>query len=217
LNSGITHAPEFASTREPFVVHLSLEAWSTAASIGTFVVIAATAAAALVQLRHMRSSNQIAAVNQLQQTLESERFTRQRRFVADQVPKLIADPVGRSKLGTDPFPDEMEAVRDVGNFFEVVGVFVKLGIIDRALFCDLWDNVAFKTWKQMEPAVMIRRTVSYPGIWTNFEYLAVICEESLSKRPGGKYPRGMRRMTIDERSSAAAAALVQDRSSGREV
>jgi len=191
---------------------MSLEAWSTAASIGTFVVIAATAVAALAQLRHMRSSNQIAALIAMQQTLESERFTGHRRFVVEEIPKLIADPVGRSKLAADVLPADVEAVREVGNFFELMGSFVKLGIIDRALVLDLWDGVVFKTWKRLEPVVMIRRTVSYPGTWVNFEYLAVICEESASKQPGGKYPRGMRRMAIDERSSAAAAALTQDRS-----
>lgn len=192
---------------------MSLEALSTAASIGTFVVIAATAVAALAQLRHMRSSNQIAALTAMQQTIESERFTRHRRFVGEEISKLIADPVGRSKLAADVLPAEVEAVREVGNFFELMGSFVKLGIIDRALVLDLWDGVVFKTWKQLEPAVMIRRTVSYPGTWVNFEYLAVICQESASKQPGGKYPGGMRRMVIDERSSAAAAALARDRSS----
>ena len=187
--------------REKFGVHTSLEAWSTAASIGTFVVIAATAAAALAQLRHMRSSNQIAALTEMQETLGSERFTRHRSFIAEQVPKLIADPVGRSKLGADVIPADVEAVRLVGNFFELMGSFVKIGIIDRALVLDLWDGLVFKTWKQLEPVVMIRRSVSYPGTWVNFEYLAVICEESASKEPGGKYPRGMRRMKIDERSS----------------
>ncbi len=192
---------------------MSIEALSTAASIGTFVVIAATAVAALAQLRHMRSSNQIAALIGMQQMLESERFHRDRRFVGEEIPKLIADPVGRSKLAADVLPAEVEAVREVGNFFELMGSFVKLGIIDRALVLDLWDGVVFKTWKQLEPAVMIRRAVSYPGTWVNFEYLAVICQESASKRPGGKYPAGVRRMVIDERSSAAAAALAQDRSS----
>lgn len=76
---------------------MSLEAWSTAASIGTFVVIAATAIAALAQLRHMRSSNQIAALTAMQKMLESERFTHHQRFVVEQLPKLITDPVGRSK------------------------------------------------------------------------------------------------------------------------
>ena len=194
-------------------MHVSLEAWSTVASIGTFVVIAATAGAALIQLRHMRISNQIAAIMELQKTLESERFTLQRRFVAEQVPKLIADPVGRGKLGADFFPPEVEAVRDVGNHFEVMGVFVKNGILDRLLVCDLWDGLVFKTWKQLEPVVMMRRKIDQRGIWTSFEYLAVICEESIKATGGERYPRGVRRMAIDERSSAAAAALAQDRSS----
>ena len=196
---------------------MSLEAWSTVASIGTFVVIAATAVAALVQLRHMRSSNQIAAVTEMQNVLDSERFTRYRHFIVEEVPKLITDPIGRSKLGAKILPPEMEPVRDLANFFEIMGAFVKLGIIDRALICDLWDGVVFNTWKHLEPVVMMRRAVSYPETWNNFEYLAVICEESLAKDPRGKYPAGMRRMTIDERSSAAAAALAQDRSGGPSV
>jgi hypothetical protein len=189
---------------------MSLEAWSTVASLGTFAVITATAIAALVQLRHMRSSNQIAAVTEMRETLESERFTQARRFVAEQVPKLIADREGRNKLGVEIFPPELDAIRDVANFFETMGVFVKLGIVDRTLVCDLWDGVVFKYWKQLEPVIMIRRKVSDPGLWANFEYLAVICEESLSNTQGDHYPRGMPRMTIDKASLEAAAAFAED-------
>jgi hypothetical protein len=46
---------------------VSLELWSTLAAVGTFVVIAATAIAAFVQLRHIRRSNQLAG---LQSTLD---------------------------------------------------------------------------------------------------------------------------------------------------
>src|SRR5580700_3702950 len=189
---------------------MPLEVWSTVASFGTFVVIAGTAIAALVQLRHVRSSNQIAAITEMRETLESEKFTRAWRFVADQVPRLIADPAGRNKLGAVTFSPEIEAVRDVANFFEVMGAFVKLGIVDQALVCDLWDGVVFKSWKHLEPVVMIRRQVSSPGLWSNFEYLAVLCEKSLSRNQGDNYPRGMRRMTIDKSSLDAVAAFTKD-------
>ncbi len=36
---------------------MSLELWSTISSIGTFVVIAATAIATVIQLRHLRASS----------------------------------------------------------------------------------------------------------------------------------------------------------------
>jgi len=189
---------------------MSLEAWSTVASLGTFVVIAATAIAALLQLRHARSSNQITAVTEMRETLESKRFGQARRFVVEQVPKLLADPAERNKLREEILPSEFDAVRDVANFYETMGAFVKLGVVDKALVCDLWDGVVFKTWKQLEPIIMIRRKVGDRGLWANFEYLAVICEESLSKTNGDHYPRGIRRMTIEKRSLDAAAAFAKE-------
>lgn len=189
---------------------MSLEAWGIVASFATFVVIAATAIVALVQLRHLRSSNQIAALTEMQQTLDSERFSLARRFVIEQVPTLLADPSQRNKIGNKVFPPELDAVRNVGNFFETMGAFVKLGIVDRALVCDLFDGVVFGFWKQLEPIIMIRREVSDRGLWANFEYLAVLCESSLSKTQGDHYPRGMRRMTPDQRSLEAAAPFAKN-------
>ena len=46
---------------------MSTELVNTFATLGTFVVIAATAIAAIVQLRHMRGSNQIVALNELRE------------------------------------------------------------------------------------------------------------------------------------------------------
>ena len=180
------------------------------ASIGTFLVITATAIVALLQLRHMRSSNQIAAVTSMNETLQSEKFTAARRFVAEQLPKLIADRAVRNKLGAEIFPSELEAARDVGNFFDVMGAFVKLDIIDRNLACDLWDGVVFRSWKNLEPVALIRRKVSYAGTWCDFEYLAVLCERSLSTRQGDYYPRGVPRITIDASSMKTLSAFEAD-------
>lgn len=118
-------------------------------------------------------------------------------------------------MGTEIFPPEIEAIRDVANFFEVMGAFVKHGIVDRTLVCDLWDGVVFNAWKQLEPVVMIRRKKTR-GLWASFEYLAVVCEKSLSKNQGDHYPRGMPRMTIDKRSLDAAAAFVKDHTDASE-
>lgn len=195
---------------------MSFEAWSTVASIGTFVVITATAVAALVQLRHTRSSNQIAAITSMQQTLESDKLTRALRFVGEQLPALLADPAVRTKLGAGVFPTDLADVRDVGNFFDLLGAFVKLDIIDRTLACDLWDGIVFRTWKQLEPVALIRRKVSYSGIWCDFEYFAVLCERSLSNRQGDYYPRGMPRMKIDASSMEIVAAFDRDRAASLE-
>ena len=60
---------------------MSLELASTLASIGTFIVITATAAAAIVQLRHLRSSNQIAALTECCEVIASQRFFAARRYI----------------------------------------------------------------------------------------------------------------------------------------
>jgi len=53
---------------------MSLELVNTAATLGTFVVIAATAVTAVIALRHARSSNQIAALNELRAGRQTESF-----------------------------------------------------------------------------------------------------------------------------------------------
>ena len=196
---------------------MSLETWSAVASFATLIVITATAIAALAQMRHARSSNQIAAVTAMRETMESERFREARRYAAEQVPKLIADPAGRKKLGEENFAAEFDAIRELANFFETMGAFVKLGIVDRALVCDLWDGTVFSTWKQLEPVIMIRRKIYYRGFCASFEYLAVICERSLAKTQGDHYPRGMRRITIDKRSLDAASAFTRERTDSGEA
>ncbi|HEV2909756.1 MAG TPA: hypothetical protein VGX02_10825, partial [Candidatus Eremiobacteraceae bacterium] len=71
---------------------MSLELLSAIAAIGTFVVIAATAVAAIVQLRHLRSSNQISAITGIQETIESPEFEAARRFIHSDLPLLMKEP-----------------------------------------------------------------------------------------------------------------------------
>ena len=63
--------------------------WVTAmATLGTFVVITASAIAALLQLRHTRGSNQILALTECRERLESDEFQNARRFVSQNYPSL---------------------------------------------------------------------------------------------------------------------------------
>lgn len=191
---------------------MSLEVLSTVASIGTFIVIGATAIAALVQLRHMRSSNQIAALNEVRETLESEQFVQARRYALEVVPKLVRDPAGRAQLGAPPpMSEELESIRMLCNFFEGVGAFVRYGIIDRELACDIWSFVVTDTWENLEPAIAIRRQ-KFPEVWENFEYLAVLCEEWQRKHPSGAFPRGQRRKQFSARSRNAVVAWLAEQS-----
>ena len=60
---------------------MSLELVNTIATCATFVVIAATAIAAMVQLRQLRASNQIAAFNELRQAYENPKLVRGASYI----------------------------------------------------------------------------------------------------------------------------------------
>ena len=170
--------------------------WVTAlATLGTFVVIAASAIAALLQLRHTRGSNQIVALTECREKLESADFQDARRFVQVALPELLEDPAMQEALRLPTLPEEFRPVIYVANFFESMGAFVRYNIIDRRIACDLWCGVVLASWNGILPIIRIRRE-SDDGIWENFEYLARLCEEFLEKHPTS-YPAGMQRMPLD--------------------
>lgn len=175
--------------------------WVTAiATAGTFVVITASAIAALLQLRHTRGSNQIVALTECRETLESEEFQNARQFVALRLPELMKDPEMARSLELPFFPAELRPAGNVANFFESMGAFVRYNIIDKRIACDLWCSVVVSSWNALLPVTRVRRKID-PGIWENFEYLAVLSQDFMDKYPTS-YPTGTRRMPLGERASS---------------
>lgn len=172
--------------------------WVTAiATAGTFVVIAASALAALMQLRHMRSSNQIVALTECRETLESPEFRDAQRFVSYELPRRLQDPDECRKAAQIPFTGEYEAIGTVANFFESMGLFVKTGIIDKRIACDFWAYVVLRNWEALLPLTSYaRQKIDAPALWENFEYMAALCERYQRQHPTS-YPRGMEHMPAD--------------------
>ena len=174
--------------------------WVTAiGTIGTFIVIAASAAAALFQLRHMRASNQIVALNEVRETIESPSFQETILFVRE-LPQRLDDPEIRRALAERQFPAEYQRLRTLANFFEHVGTLVKKRIIDRDIAADLWGGVILTNWNALSPIITNRRIIAnQPALWENFEYLAVVCDDFRNVHPGGAFPKGTRRMPPAQR------------------
>ena len=177
---------------------MSLEFWSTIASIGTFVVITVTAIAAVVQLRHLRGSNSITALTECREVLESEEFAAAMRFVAYTLPGMLEDPAVRRKLLKAPLDEDLRAINYVGNFFEGLGSFVRFGIIDREISSALWSAVVIRNWQALAPALGIMRRQTGPALWEQFEYLVRVCEQWDRRHPGGVFPAGMARIPVND-------------------
>lgn len=172
--------------------------WVTAiATAGTFVVIAASAIAALMQLRHMRGSNQIVALTECRETLESPEFREAQRFVSYELPQRLKDPDQCRKAAELPFSGEYEAIGTVANFFESMGLFVKTGIIDKEIACDFWSFVVLRNWEALNPVTSyVRDKIGQPALWENFEYMAALAHEYQERYPSS-YPARMHRMPAD--------------------
>jgi hypothetical protein len=167
---------------------------TTAATVFTALVIAASAAAALVQLRHMRGSNQIVALTECRETLESPEFRDAQRFVSYELPKRLSDPVEARRITEVPFADEYQSITTVANFFENMGLFVKTGIIDKRIACDAWSLVVLRNWEALLPVTsFLRHRTNDRALWENFEYMAALSERYQRDHPTS-YPSGMERM-----------------------
>ncbi|HEV2038238.1 MAG TPA: hypothetical protein VGQ96_06490 [Candidatus Eremiobacteraceae bacterium] len=180
---------------------------SVIAALGTFVVIAATAIAAIVQLRHMRSSNQIAILTELREEYADPEFIAAREFVR-RLSTELDDPHVRAQLREDPLPIALRQFLRVAYVYENLGCFVKRGILDTDLVCDLWAPVVWGMWRTMAPAIVIARRTKGQSIMENFEYLAFVSNRYLEKHPTS-YPRRIPRIAPEDKWLAQDAGVKQ--------
>jgi hypothetical protein len=181
---------------------MSLELVNTLATFGTFLVIAATAIAAIVQLRHARSSNQIAAINELRETENAPDFQAARHFVETQLAAKLQDPAFRYQVATpDARTDETRSlfamIRAIGNFYEDMGLLVRTGLVDREFIAQSWNANVLVAWESLAPVTALNRQARGNVIWENFEYLTVLAQDWEAAHAKGTYPAGMRRIKID--------------------
>jgi Domain of unknown function (DUF4760) len=182
---------------------MTLELINTLATFGTFLVIAGTAIAAIVQLRHARSSNQIEALAELREGTENPEMRLAERFVLHDLSKKLKEPGFRYQLinpraMTAETQSSWSDIRRVANFFENMGALVKSGLADKGFVLDIFNNRLLSNWEQLTPVVaIVRESTGRNAIWENFEYLAVLAQDWIATHPNGTYPAGVRRIELE--------------------
>jgi hypothetical protein len=182
---------------------MSLELVNTLATFGTFLVIAATAIAALVQLRHARGSNQIAALNELQEMQETADFVDANQFVLQDLAAKLQDPAFRHEIAPGMTrTGEIRVLRTkmnkVANFYEIMGMLVKAGLVDKNLVAEMWSDAIIGAWGKLAPFTAIGRRSVGDGLLENFEYLTVLSQDWMAAHPRGTYPSGVRRVGLKD-------------------
>jgi len=178
---------------------MTLEAWSAIAQIGTFVVIAATAIAALIQLRHVRAANDMTTSNMFIQEFEGPDLREAFAFVRTQLDEKLKDPAFRRELREGQVDRAKHPEIAVCNFFDQWGGYYRHGAINRTQFMRHNAGVVTRFWRRLEPVVAL--LVGPDGVNTafeQFEYLIVQAQDWLAKHPSGDYPAGVRRIPLTD-------------------
>ncbi|MEA2786420.1 MAG: hypothetical protein QOF71_2524 [Candidatus Eremiobacteraeota bacterium] len=174
---------------------MTLELLNQLAPIATFVVVAATAGAAMVQLRHIAHNNQLESIIALRALRDSAALDESFEFVAEDLARCMQDPGFRAGLENDRPPDRtIHKELRLCDYFEMVGGYIKLGLISGDVFLEYGNPERY--WKLCEPALELYRRKRGPSTYENFEYLVVCSQDWDRRHPGGNYPKGLRRLPL---------------------
>jgi len=172
---------------------MNLELWSTLASVGTLLVIGATALTAVVQLRHIRRANQLAGLQSIFAMLQDPGVRELVNYVRHDLAQRMNDPSFRESLLAIPIDRRLHPELFFCDMYNHVGSFVRSGLIDEHVYLQTdWYNVGLY-WELLRDVVALGRQ-NRPFIFENFEWLAARARRWAQAHPGGDYPSDEHRM-----------------------
>ena len=185
----------------PYV--MSLEFWSTVASIGTFLVITATAIAALVQLRHMRAANQLVTWQSFASAYEGPDLRPSFDYVRSELASRLEDKAFRAEIRTGRVERSRHPEITVCNFFDQWGLYYRSGVVDRNAFMRTNGGIVLFFWNALAPVIaMLADPVHGNLAFQDFEYLAVEAVRWRQRHPAGDYQHRASRMPLVDQYEA---------------
>ncbi|HEY5094380.1 MAG TPA: hypothetical protein VII69_04590 [Candidatus Eremiobacteraceae bacterium] len=177
---------------------MSLDGVASLSQIGTFIVIAATAVIAVVQLRHLRSGNQVQWMRGLAQDYEGAEFRDAFHFVRSELAECLKEPPFRKELRSGPLDRSEHPEVVILNLFETWGRCYRAGAVDRKAFVAQFCRVIVSHWDVLEPAIALiaTRTGGVNTFFGSFEYLTVQARAWMTNNPRADYPIGAPRIPL---------------------
>lgn len=189
---------------------MSFELLSTISEIGTFFVIAATAFAAFVQLRHLRSNNELQAFLAVERDFHSAELQCAFEFVQTHLQARMDDADFRRELAAIGFIDrEKHPEMEVCNWFDKVGMLVKAGFVHEEVFFAMFGRLVDYYWNVLAPTIAVLRRKRGPMQYESFEYIAMRAKRWRGAHPNGTYPaRTPRAALVDKWLATDSAAAM---------
>jgi len=177
-----------------------MEAWTTVAAVGTFIVITITAIAAFIQLHHLRASNQLSAMLKLLELEQSPGLEARFHFVRTELAARMKDTAFRDSLDDRPVDRTVHPERHVIAWFEHIGAWMKNGLIDERTYLEYASPIIRQYWALLAPIVKRIRRTREPWLLEDFEYLAARAKLWMETHPQGNYPRSTSRLESSDSS-----------------
>jgi hypothetical protein len=180
---------------------MSLEFWSTVGTLGTFVVITASAILALIQLRHIRQGNQLPGLLSVLELFQQPHVYELINYIREDLPLRMQSASFRTSLEKIPIDRKEHPELHLCEMYEEIGSYMRSGLIDEELFLRAhWYNVGLY-FRLLHPVIIIARR-NRPFIFENFEYLAARARRWQDFHPEGNYPKHMPRMPVEAINAA---------------
>ena len=178
---------------------MNQEILSTAAAIGTFVVIAATAIAAIVQLRHLRTSNQLTGLLSILGRSEDPQFSEWREATRNIAAHDMTDAAYRKSIEENTFDRRNAPWLHLYNWYDYIGSLVKQQLVPEESVLDVFSFVVTQDWELGQDIIAVARRGGGPAVWENFEYLVARTRIWSKAHAAGAYPRNAPRIPVDDR------------------
>jgi len=174
---------------------MPLEVWNTIFAGATFAVIAATAVAAVVQLRHLRATNQLSSLLTIMEMWATPEMQMHMRLMRTELKERLKDPAALSAYEQPGVSRADHPEMLIADFWEQVGTIVKYDLLDEDVLFDIANATITNAWRDLAPIIAVQRRRSGPSVFENFEYIAVRARQWAAAHPNGAYPRGVPRMS----------------------
>ena len=140
-------------------------------------IAAATARAAVRQIREMRQASHATALKSVYDILQAENLRKDRRFVVEELRH-------KSRWTVD---DRLRAERVCGAY-DLVGIMCRNAFIDTHVVADSWGDSTRRNWIVLWPFLDKVRHDRSPEFWDDFEWLAaqafsILCDRALQPNP----------------------------------
>jgi hypothetical protein len=169
------------------------------AQLGTLVVVLASVAAALIQLRHIRAGNQLQAMLSLERDFRAPELQSALTYVQEQLAQRLEGPEYRRELETIGFIDPAVHPEMIAcNWLNEMGTLVKRGYVSEDTFMDLFARLIVHCWRRVSPAIAIMRRKRGEAQYHDFEYLALRAAAWLERNPQGIFPHALSRVPLPD-------------------